>query len=159
MVYHTLEPMSRCSFQAKSKQKKFSRDSQLHTLNFVVTLSFWDSAPPALNRGPVMFFSDRVNMFDANIWGSWQEHEERSWMESKCSKSLFFSRNPVVSYVTWGLKKKNESLLAAQQLSGKWTWQNCCLQNLKKGKKKKERKKKNSLTLLRLNDQAITLFI
>lgn len=87
-----------------------------YTLNFFATLSFWDSAPPDLCKVPPMDFSDWFSMLDANIRGRWHEHEDRSWIESKCSKSLFFSRKLVVSYVTW---MKTQVQLSNSQV--KWT--------------------------------------
>ena len=76
------------------------------TLNLVATLNRWESAPPALYKGPTTGFSDWISMLEANAWGRWHEQEDKSWIESKCNRSLFFSRNPVVSYVTWFRTKK-----------------------------------------------------
>lgn len=70
------------------------------TLNFVVTLNFCESAPPDLCSAPTTGFSDWLSMLDAKAWGRGHVQEERSSIESKWSKSLFFSRKPVVSYVT-----------------------------------------------------------
>lgn len=36
------------------------------TLNFVATLNRWESAPPALYKGPTTGFSDWINMLEAN---------------------------------------------------------------------------------------------
>uniref|UniRef100_A0A0A9GE37 Uncharacterized protein n=1 Tax=Arundo donax TaxID=35708 RepID=A0A0A9GE37_ARUDO len=39
-------------------------------------------------------------MTEAKCFGSSHLHNESSWIDSECNGSLFFSKNPVVSYVT-----------------------------------------------------------
>lgn len=71
-----------------------------HTLNFAATLCFCDSVPPLALRVGLSNFWASSPIEAPKSCGSAQSHEANSCNKSAWSRSLFFSRNPFVSYTT-----------------------------------------------------------
>lgn len=69
------------------------------TLNLVTTLCFCESKAECHDK--VDLFWESATMTEAKYFGSSDLHDESSWINSEFNGSLFFSKKPVVSYVTW----------------------------------------------------------
>ena len=73
-------------------------------LNFVATLSYWKSAPPALCKGPTTGFSDWLSIFEANVWERWHELVGGAWAVSSFSGrawAVFCDARTCMGRVLW----------------------------------------------------------
>lgn len=71
-----------------------------HTLYLVPTPGLGDSTSPVEHIETAGLWEWLI-ILEANNCSNLQVHDEKSWMESECSRSLFFSKNPFVSYTTY----------------------------------------------------------